>query len=175
MKLVCSIVFAGLVAIAGPARAAAPELRVSKSVIVHAAPAVVWEHIRDFDALNTWHPGVAKVEIVAGAGNAVGTERRVTLASGGVVTQKLVGFDAKHHRFRLSMLGGTFPASGYTSVLSIKAAGRNRSKVTWSGKFKRRNTSPRQAAGATDAAATAAIGAFYRVGLDSLKKIIGPK
>lgn len=172
MKLVCSIVFAALVAVPGLGHAAAPELRVSKSVIVHAAPAAVWERIRNFDAFNHWHPGVAKVEIVAGAANVVGTERRITLASGGTVTEKLVGFDAKHHRFRLTMLGGTFPVSGYTSVVSIKAAGKNRSKVTWSGRFKRKDIGPNPAAGANDAAATAAIGAFYLGGLDNLKKII---
>ncbi len=172
MKLVCSIVFAALVAIPGLAQAAAPELRVSKSVIVHAAPAAVWERIRNFDAFNTWHPGVAQVQIVAGAGNELGTERRITLASGGTVTEKLVAFDARHHRFRVAMLDGAFPVSGYTSVVSIKAAGKNRSKVTWSGKFKRKGPGPKPAADVNDTTAIAVMAAFYRSGLDNLKKTI---
>lgn len=172
MKLVLSISLAVLTAMPGLGQAAAPELRVSKSVIVHATPAIVWEHVGNFDALNKWHQGVTKVEILAGAGNVIGTERRVTLGSGATATEKLVGFDAKHHRFRIMMTGGTFPVSGYTSVFSIKAAGKNRSKVTWSGKFKRKDTGPKPPASANDAAGIAWTGAFYQAGLDDLKKTV---
>ncbi len=175
MKPVRSIVFAALLAVPGLGFAAAPELRVSKSVIVHAAPGPVWERIRDFGAFNSWHPGVASDQIVSGAGNVIGSERRITLTSGAVVTEKLAGFDARHHRFRVTMLGGTLPVSGYTSTISIKAAGKNRSKVTWSGKFKRKDTGPNPAADANDAAATGATSTFYQAGLDNLKKIIVAK
>ena len=172
VKLVCSIICVVLLAVPGLSHAAARELRVSKSVIVHAPPAKVWQRVSNFNDFNRWHPGIAKVEIVAGAGNVIGTERRITLTSGGTVTQKLVSFDARHHRFRVTMLDGAFPVSACTSLVSIKAAGKNRSKVTWSGKFKRQDTGPKPATGANDAAATAAMGAFYQAGLENLKKIV---
>jgi mxaD protein len=171
--MVSSIVFATLVAIPGLGFAAAPVLKVSESVIVHAAPATVWERVKNFDALNTWHPGIAKNELVAGTGNAIGVERRVTLNAGGTVTEKLVGFDAKHHRFRVRILEGALPVSSYTSIFSIKAAGRNRSKVTWSGTFRRKNVGPNPAPTENDSAATAAMSDFYQVGLDNLKKLVG--
>ncbi|MEO7064965.1 MAG: SRPBCC family protein [Dokdonella sp.] len=175
MKLVSGIAFALLVAMPGLGFAAAPELRVSKSVIVHAAPGRVWARIANFGALGSWHPGVARDDVVAGAGNAIGSERRITLASGATMTEKLVAFDARHHRFRVTMLGSTLPLSGYTSVISIKGAGKNRSKVTWSGKFKRKDTGPNPAVDANDAAATTAASAFYQAGLDNLKKIVVAK
>ena len=175
VKLVCRIAFAALATMPGLGFAAAPELKASKSIIVHAAPGPAWERIKNFGTLDSWHPGVASDEIVAGTGNAVGSERRITLTSGAVITEKLVGFDARHHRFRVTMLTGTLPVSSYASIISIKAAGKNRSKITWSGKFKRKDTGPNPAAGANDAAATAAVTAFYQAGLDNLKKIIVAK
>lgn len=175
MKFVCGIAFTLLVAMPGIGFAAAPELRVSKSIIVHAMPGRVWTRVANFGALDSWHPGVAKDDVVAGAGNTVGSERSITLVSGATITEKLVAFDARHHRFRVTMLGGTLPVSAYTSVISIKGAGKNRSKVTWSGKFKRKDTGPSPAAGADDAAASAAASAFYQAGLDNLKKIVVAK
>ena len=115
------------------------------------------------------------VEIVAGSNNQVGAERVLTLRDGGTVREKLLGFDPKHHRFRYTMIEGALPVSGYVSVLSIKGAGPNRSKVTWSGTFKRKNTGASPAASENDAAATKAVGAVYRAGLDNLKKIIDAK
>jgi mxaD protein len=152
--------------------ATAPVLKVSKSVIVHASPGPVWKRIKNFDAFDTWHPSVAKDEIVAGTSNVIGAERLVTLTSGDTVKEKLLGFDARHHRFRCRILEGTLPVSSYTSMISIKAAGKNRSKVTWSGTFKRKNTGPNPAANENDAAATVAMNGFYQIGLDNLKKII---
>ena len=175
VKRVCNLAFALFVAVPALGFAAAPDLRVSKSAIVHASPARVWARVGNFGALDSWHPGVAKDAVVAGAGNTIGSERRLTLTSGATITEKLVNFDARHHRFRVIMLSGTLPVSSYTSVISIKGAGKNRSKVTWSGKFKRKDPGLKPAADASDAAAVAATSAFYQVGLDNLKRIVVAK
>ncbi len=175
MKILRSLVLAALVALPGLAFAAAPVLRVSKSVIVHAAPDVVWDKIKNFDGLNTWHPAVAKDELVSGTNNERGAVRLLTLGDGGTIKEKLLGFDAKHHRFRYEILEGVLPVSSYTSIVSIKAAGKGRSKVTWSGAFKRKDTGPHPAADADDATATKTMGGVYQAGLDNLKKIVETK
>lgn len=175
VKIVRSLALATLVAMPGLASAAAPVLKVSKSVIVHAAPAVVWEKVKNFDGINAWHPAVAKDEIVSGTNNERGAVRLLTLGDGGTIKEKLLGFDARHHRFHYEILEGVLPVSSYTSTVSIKAAGKDRSKVTWSGTFKRKDTGPHPAAGADDAAATKTMGSVYQAGLDNLKKIIETK
>jgi mxaD protein len=173
VKIVRSLVFAALVATPGLGFAAAPVLKVSKSVIIHAAPATVWVKIKNFTGLDTWHPVVSKDELVAGSNNEIGAERTLTLRTGGgTAHEKLLGFDARHHRFKYTILESVLPVSSYTSTLSVKAAGKNRSKVTWSGTFKRKNTGPNPAANENDAAATVAMNGFYQIGLDNLKKII---
>lgn len=171
MKLVCSIVLAVWIAVPGLGFAAAPELKVSKSVIVHAPPASVWQRVRAFDGLASWNPEVSRSESIKGTANALGSERRITLASGVYWIEKLTAFDSKHHRFRVRMLEGSLPVSSYRSVLSIKGAGPNRSKVTWIGTFKRKEPVGNPAPAATDAAAIAAIGAFYDAGLENLRKV----
>lgn len=169
MKFFCTLLLAALATTPGLASAVAPELKVSRSVIVHATPAQVWQRIMNFDGFATWHPGIAQVRIVSGAGNAVGAQRQITLASGATAIEQLTGFDPKHHRFHVRMIGGTLPVSGYSSTIGIKAAGHNRSKVTWSGQFRRKDVGMHPAPAANDAAATAAIRALYRAGLDNLK------
>jgi mxaD protein len=176
-NIIRSLVFTALAALCVPAFAAGPPptLKVSKSVTIHAAPEVVWAKIGDFNGLNTWHPAVAKVEIVAGVNNEIGAERLLTLGPGGTIREKLLGFDARHHRYRYSIIEGVLPVSEYSSTISVKGAGQNRSKVTWSGSFKRKHHGAHPPAGEDDAAATKAISEVYQSGLDNLKKIIEKK
>lgn len=175
MPFIRRLVAAALLAASGMVAAAssqAPVLKVSRSVIVHAEPDAVWHKVRDFDGLHTWHPGVVKDEIVVGHNNEVGAERLLTLRDGSTARERLLGFDAKHHRYRYKIIESALPVSGYVSVIGIKAAGKNRSKVTWSGTFRRKDTSAHPAANADDATATKTMEEVYRAGLDNLKKIV---
>lgn len=175
MPFIRRLVAAALFAASGMVAAAssqAPVLKVSRSVIVHAEPDAVWHKVRDFDGLHTWHPGVVKDEIVVGRNNEVGAERLLTLRDGSKARERLVGFDAKHHRYRYKIIESALPVSSYVAVIGIKAAGKNRSKVTWSGTFRRKDTGAHPAAGADDASATKTMDEVYRAGLDNLKKII---
>lgn len=175
MNSIRCIVFAVLATVSTAAWAAAPTLKVSQSVVVHAPPATVWARIRDFDALNTWHPAVAKDQIVSGMNNRPGAVRLLTLHDGGTIKEKLLDFDDKHRRYKYEALEGVLPVSRYSSVLGVKADGKNRSKVTWSGTFQRKDTGPQPAADADDAAATKAVTAVYEAGLDHLKQLIEAK
>ena len=167
-----TLAFAALALLPAVSEAAAPVLRVSKSVIIHATPAAVWAKAKDFDALNTWHPAVAKDEIVAGTNNRPGAERRLTLGNGGTIDEKLLGFDDARRQFRYAILGGVLPVSHYTSTFRVVAVGKDSARVTWPGAFKRKDTGPHPAADANDAAATTAIGGVYPSGLDNLKKLL---
>ena len=55
--------------------AAAPELRLKKT-ITSAAPAdKVWDASKNFNGFNTWHPALASDEILSGTNNKVGASR----------------------------------------------------------------------------------------------------
>jgi mxaD protein len=175
MKRLRAIVFACVMTVPGIGLAAAPVLTVSESVTIHASPDVVWARVRDFDGLSSWHPAVAKDQIILGVNNTIGAERVLTLRDGGTVTERLLGFDTKHRRYRYTIRQGVLPVSDYIATLSVKAAGLNRSKVTWSGTFRRKHPGANPPANADDATATKTMTGVYRTGLDNLKKVIETK
>jgi mxaD protein len=175
MKRFQTIALLALVALPGLGMAAAPVLKVSKSVVIHATPDAVWDKAKDFGALNTWHPAVAKDEIVAGTDNQPGAERQLTLGDGGKVHEKLLSFNDKGHQFAYAIVDGVLPVSSYTSHFKIIAVGKDSAKVTWSGTFKRKDIGPTPADDANDATATKVIGGVYQTGLDNLKKVVETK
>jgi mxaD protein len=80
--------------------------------------------------------------------------------------------DARHRRYRYAIRMGVLPVSDYVATISVKAAGLNRSKVTWTGTFKRKHVAANPPANADDTTATKTMVGVYRAGLDNLKKII---
>jgi mxaD protein len=66
---------------------------------------------------------------------------------------------------------GVIPVSSYTSHLSVKSAGDNKSTVTWSGKFKRKNVGENPGDSENDKTAVDTITGVYQSGLDNLKKL----
>jgi mxaD protein len=161
-----------VLALASNAAAAAPILHVSKSIVIDASVDDVWAAAKNFDALNSWHPAVAKDTIVAGTNDRIGAVRLLTLQDGGTIKEKLLGFSDQEHRFRYTIVEGVLPVSHYTSTFLVRPAGPGKSAVTWSGSFQRKDTGPAPAAGADDKAATTTIGGVYQGGLDNLKKIV---
>ena len=172
MKALKAIALAAMAAVSMAAVAAAPVLHVSKKVTIDAPADKVWEQVKNFDGLGSWHPAVEKDEIVAGKNNTVGAERLLSLKGGGTIKEKLMVFDDKHHMFKYQILEGVLPVSDYTSVVSVKAAGKDKSTVTWSGSFKRKDTGAKPAADADDATATKTMSGVYQAGLDNLKKMM---
>ncbi|WP_022977772.1 SRPBCC family protein [Nevskia ramosa] len=152
---------------AAPAAAGA-ELSVSKSVSIAAPADAVWAKVKDFNGMNTWHPAIAKSEIVEGTNNTVGAVRQLTLAGETPTTikEKLTALDDAAKSFSYEIVEGPLPVSDYSSTLTVAADGAG-STVTWSSKFK--------AKGADDATATTTIEGVYTGGLDNLKKVLETK
>ena len=171
MKAVIALVYSALLAASGAAFAAAPMLKVTKSVTVNASADKVWGKVRDFGGLNTWHPAVASDKIVEGTDNKVGAVRVLTLKDGGTIKEKLLAHDDLRHSFKYGILEGVLPVSNYASTLTVASEGKNKAKVTWSGTFQRKNTGPAPAANEDDKTATDTISSVYQAGLDNLKKI----
>jgi mxaD protein len=165
-------IMAGLVLFAcGAAWAAASRLTTSKTVTIDASASKVWHNVRDFNALNTWHPAVATDEIVEGKNNTVGAVRLLTLKGGGTIKEKLLAFDPAGRSFKYAILEGVLPVSDYTSTVMVKSAGKNKSSVTWSGHFKRKNVGDNPGATENDKTAVDTMSGVYQAGLDNLKKM----
>ena len=175
MKTMKTMAVATLVLVSGYSMAAAPQLHARKTTVIHASVDKVWAAVKDFDGLNTWHPAVAKDQIVEGKNNTVGAVRLLTLQDGGTIKEKLLNFSAAGHRFKYSIIEGVLPVSGYESSLAVKSIAADKTLVTWSGSFKRKDLGDHPADNANDKTAVDAIGGVYQGGLDNLKKLVEAK
>lgn len=171
--LVCGFGWAATAA--AQATAGAPQLHVTKSITINAPADKVWNAVKDFDALNTWHPAVDKDEIVEGKNNKVGAVRLLTLKGGGTIRERLLRFNRAKRSFAYEIVEGVIPVSDYRSRLVVSPAGDNASTVTWSGHFKRKNTGANPADNENDKAAVDTISGVYQGGLDNLKKMLEGK
>jgi mxaD protein len=59
MKTIIAMAFTVSLLASGLSAAAAPELQVKKSVTIAAPADKVWDAVKNFNELNTWHPAVA--------------------------------------------------------------------------------------------------------------------
>jgi mxaD protein len=175
MKINTAIVTGLVVLASGYAWAAAPRLTTSKTVTIDAPASKVWNTVKDFNGLNTWHPAVATDELVEGKNNTVGVVRVLTLKGGGTIKEKLLAFDPKSRSFKYAIVESVLPVSDYTATLVVKPAGKNKSAVTWTGHFKRKNVGDNPPDSENDKAAVDTINGVYKGGLDNLKKIAEAK
>jgi mxaD protein len=154
-----------------PSRSAAPTLKVTKSVEINAPADQVWRKINDFNALHRWLPTIAKTEITRGQNNKPGAVRLLTLKAGGTVEQLLLAYNPAGMSYTYRIIRGVLPVSNYKSTITVESTGRNKSKVTWSSKFQRKDRMGKPAPGAGDKAAIDAVKSPYQAGLNNLKKI----
>jgi len=172
MKINTAIIVGLSMLACGYTWAAAPPLTTSKTITIDAPAAKVWRAAKDFNGLNAWHPAVATDEIVEGKNNTVGAVRLLTLKGGGTIKEKLLRFDPAGRSFKYAILEGVLPVSDYTSTFVVKSVGKDKSTVTWTGHFKRKNVGDNPAENENDKTARDTIGGVYQAGLDNLKKIV---
>ena len=161
----------------------APRLKVEESIIINAAPADVWNAIKNFDSIDKWHPAVKSVKA---SGNDNGATRTLTLGNDGTIdeTLKKVDHEKMVMNYAISAMSNSgdiddhgekhevpvVPVSKYKSWLSVKAEGEG-SKVSWKGKFFRayhghQSVPPKEL---NDNTAKSAISGIYKAGLENLK------
>jgi hypothetical protein len=158
---------------AAAAIAAPPQtLHVTETVEIKAPMDKVWATIKDFDGMTKWHPGFSSDELVSGSNGKAGATRKLTVKDGPVITERLLAYDEAGHSFRYTIIESPLPITHYTSTISAKAGSSGMTKVTWSGNFKRKNTSDTPPAAESDAGVTKLITGVYRGGLDNLKKML---
>jgi len=162
----------------------APRLKVVEEITINAEPAKVWEAVKNFDSLHTWHPAIKSTE--AKGGNDKGATRTLTLESGGTIDEELKKFDAEKMTVMYAITGMSaagevddhghphevpvVPVSKYKAWISVTAADGG-SKVKWMGKFFRayhgKSDHPPEELG--DKVAKETISSIYTSGLESLK------
>lgn len=142
--------------------------KADETIDIAATPDKVWALISRFGGIGDWHPMVKKVE--ATGDDAAGAERTLTL-EGGTLTEGLDESDAAARRISWRLLEENVeavPVSFYTATIEVTPAGEG-SRVSWSARFYRGDTSNFPPDELNDEAAIAAMGAYVTKGLEGLK------
>jgi hypothetical protein len=89
------------------------------SAVLPISADLAWGYLRDFSNIAEWHPGIATGEMEDGAGDRVGSVRRLTGPGGEVFRERLVALDDGERLCTYDMVEGPFPIRSYRSTLRI--------------------------------------------------------
>ncbi len=145
--------------------------KVVESIEVAVAPDVAWSRIKDFNALQTWHPAVESSTTTDG--NNVGSLRTLNLKGGGQIIEVLEAYSDADRKMSYRMKDpGPVPVSNYTSTLSVKVADGGGTVIEWRGAFYRGYPLNDPPPDKNDEAAIKAVTDIYRSGLAHLKELL---
>ncbi|NOT14279.1 MAG: SRPBCC family protein [Methylotenera sp.] len=149
--------------------------KVSKEITIHAEPATVWAMVRDFGAMQKWHPDVlvSKLENKPDTEGKAANFRTLTLKNGGSITEKQRETQAEEMKLGVVMIEGDIAVSSYSDAISVKPSQvAGETVVTWVGRFNNKANAMQAPAGQDNAAAIAAVSAHYGAGLQGLKQVL---
>jgi Polyketide cyclase / dehydrase and lipid transport len=111
--------------------------RAHASSVINAPIEKVWERVRDFNGLVTWHPGIAKSEVEGGRpSDQVGCIRVLTLKDGGVVRERLLEMSDLGHHYSYAILESPLPVANYRATLRLRrVSDGDRTYAEWSASF----------------------------------------
>ena len=89
------------------------------SQVIDASIEKVWDLMRDFNGMPSYHPGI-KESVIEGDGPSgqVGCVRRLTLAEG-FVRERLLCLDDRNYAFTYEIIEGTLPVRGYVAGVRL--------------------------------------------------------
>ena len=94
--------------------------RVYRSAVVAAPITAVWDCVRDFNALPSWHPAIATSEIEGGrASDSIGCVRSFSLQDGGHLREQLLSMSDPDHSVTYSILVSPMPVANYVATLRL--------------------------------------------------------
>ena len=136
--------------------------KVSMSTKLGVSAEKLWDMIGGFHSLSDWHPAIEKCDIEED-GNV--TLRRLTLAGGGEILERLEKSDNDERSYSYSIVSSPLPINNYTSTIRVHEDEDGNARVVWSSEF--------DSAGAPESDAVKVVEGIYSAGFDNLKKMFG--
>lgn len=146
--------------------------KVVEEIEIDAAPEAVWELVKDFCAIQDWHPMVTACE--SEQGTEEDAVRIITLENGATIKEKLARYYPDRRKFQYMMMEpnpDAFPINTHGTGITVKDDGSGGSVVQWKGAFYRAFPGPNPPPELSDEAGHKQLSAFYRNGLENLKKL----
>ncbi len=151
------------------AHGATPQ-KVVETIEIAAPPAKVWAVVGDFQDMG-WLPGVVKTEGEGGVTPEI-AKRKLFLAGGGVIDERLVQYDdaAMSLRYIIEHVDfAVLPVGNLSATLKVSPAPSGGSVVEWKSRFYRAFPGGNPPEQYTDEAAIKAVSELFRSGLAALK------
>ena len=96
-------------------------IRVTRSAVIDAPIARVWEVLRDFNSHGAWHPAVGESQIENGeAPDQVGCVRSFHLKDGNHIREQLLALSDRDHVSTYCILDATLPMKRYVATVQLK-------------------------------------------------------
>ncbi len=148
--------------------------KVVETVTVNAPAARVWDIIKDFCSISTWHPGIAKCE--GEGGNATGARRVLRLGApdGPTIREELMQHDDAQMLYKYKIIEvdvKVLPVSTYSATIAVRDNGDGGSTVEWKGGFYRGYPNNNPPPELSDEAAVRAVTGVYTAGLAKIKEL----
>jgi mxaD protein len=145
--------------------------KADESIVIDAPIDKVWEVVKEFDNISTWHPDVKSSE---GDGkNESDSVRKMTLSEG-VIEESIDYYSEKDHEYNYRLKGENtkaFPISSHTSAIQLIEEDK-KTLVKWKSRFYRGDTGNSPSEKLNDESAVKAMKQFVTNGLKGLKKTL---
>lgn len=142
--------------------------KVVSKIEINAPVDKVWAVIGNFQDMG-WHPAFVKTE--GTGGNNAGATRKLTLADGGTIEEKLIKHSNEDRAMAYEITNvdvKVVPVTNYSSQISVSGTA-EKSVVEWKGAFYRGYVNNDPPPELSDEAAVKAITGVYQAGLAALK------
>jgi len=140
------------------------------TIEINAPADKVWEVVGNYRDMS-WHPAISKTDADPGEYKKEVTKRKLTFKSGAVFTDTLTRYEPDKRTIAFLTNDEdlkTLPVEGYSSTFSV-VDDAGKSKVEWKGAFYRGYMNNDPPPELSDDAATKAVAAFQKEGLEALK------
>ena len=140
-------------------------LNAHETIDIKASIWKVWDAVKDFDGLNTWHPMFSDDKIQSGGDNEPGTIRTMTVKEGPSFDEELLSFDALDKKFTYKVIDpAPLPVSDYVSSFQVIEGRRGYTTILWNSSFRNNSDGKMK-----DEEVIGFINNAYKVGLENLK------
>jgi hypothetical protein len=166
-RLALAVALLGLVPAVASAHGPSRQ-KVVETIEINAPADKVWAVIGNFQDMS-WHPVFTKTE--GTGGNDANATRKLTLASGGTIDEKLVKYNAEAKSLSYEITNvdvKVVPVTNYAATISVSGTG-DKSTVEWKSAFYRGYVNNDPPPELSDEAAVKAITGVFKDGLAALK------
>jgi hypothetical protein len=120
----------------------------------------IWKTIRAFEGIEKFLPPIRHSRM---QGSGVGCTRTLTLQDGGTIHERMDRLDDQSRSLTYSIIESALPLVQYTSTMTVRDLGGNRSEVEWAATFEPK--------GAPEPEVVKLIEGVYAAGFEGLKKL----